>query len=74
MNFRPAHDGTCDSVAPMGTMSEAMQNSEMSVSLFNRFPNVRDDRLFAIGPIIIYVSPKLVDKHINGLPIFETQY
>ena len=68
-----ACDSANESVSPMGTMLAAMKNPAMIASLFNRFLNARNNILFAVGSIIVFVSPKLVEKHASGLLVVEAQ-
>ena len=70
--FRPVYDGINES-APMDAIFVVMQNSVSNASLFNRFPNARDNGGFTIGSILIFVNPKPIEKYMSGLPMIESQ-
>ena len=66
-NFLPVHDGAKGSFSSIDSMFVVM-----CTSLFNRFTNACNG-LFTIGSIIIFVNPKPIEKHMNGLLMVEAE-
>ena len=50
-----------------------MQNAVTNTSLSNHFPDARDNGVFTIGSIIIFVNPKPIEKDMIRLPMVESQ-